>query len=152
MSFIETFHAVDAPPSTRAEYAPLPAGWYLVTIHGAEVRQTKAGNGQFIKLRYDVVGGEHANRVVFGNLNTKNASEKAQEIGRQQLGELMRAIGLPTIQDTDQLVGGVLEIKLSVRDDPQWGVSNEVKGFRASNHSAPAAAPKPAVAANAPWK
>ena len=152
MSFIETFHAADAPQPTRTEFTPLPAGWYLVTIHSAEVRQTKAGNGQYIKLRYDIVGGEHASRVVFGNLNTKNASEKAQEIGRQQLGELMRAIGLPTIQDTDQLVGGVLEIKLSVRDDPQWGVSNEVKGFRSANSSAPAAAPKPAVAANAPWK
>jgi hypothetical protein len=152
MSFIETFHAADAPPSTRTEYAPLPAAWYLATIHSAEVKVTKAGNGEFIKIRYDLVGGEHANRVVFGNLNTKNPSEKAQEIGRQQLGELMRAIGLPTIQDTDQLVGGTLEIKLSVRDDPQWGVSNEVRGFRASNHSAPAAAPKPAVAANAPWK
>jgi hypothetical protein len=149
MSFIETFNAADAP-SGRTEFQPLPAGWYLSTIHSAEVRQTKAGNGQYIKVRYDLVGGEHANRVVFGNLNLKNASEKAQEIGRQQLGELMRAIGLPTIQDTDQLVGGVLEIKLSVRDDPQWGVSNEVKGFRASNHSAPAPAPK--VAANAPWK
>ena len=152
MSFIETFHAADAPQPTRTEFTPLPAGWYLVTIHSAEVRQTKAGNGQYIKLRYDIVGGEHASRVVFGNLNTKNASEKAQEIGRQQLGELMRAIGLPTIQDTDQLVGGVLEIKLSVRDDPQWGVSNEVKGFRAANNGAPAAAHKPAVAANAPWK
>jgi hypothetical protein len=151
MSFIETFNAADAPAS-RTEFTPLPAGWYLATIHSAEVRQTKAGNGQFIKLRYDIVGGEHGGRVVSGNLNTKNASEKAQEIGRQQLGELMRAIGLPTIQDTDQLVGGTLEIKLSVRDDPQWGVSNEVKGFRAANHSAPAAAPKPAVAANAPWK
>lgn len=150
MSFIETFNAADAPAS-RTEFTPLPAGWYLATIHSAEVKATKAGNGQYIKLRYDIVGGEHASRVVFGNLNTKNASEKAQEIGRQQLGELMRAIGLPTIQDTDQLVGGVLEIKLSVRDDPQWGVSNEVKGFRASNHSAPAAA-APKVAANAPWK
>jgi hypothetical protein len=150
MSFIETFNAADAPQSNRTEFQPLPAGWYLVTIHSAEVKQTKAGNGEFIKVRYNLVGGEHASRVVFGNLNTKNSSEKAQEIGRQQLGELMRAIGLPTIQDTDQLVGGTLEIKLSVRDDPQWGVSNEVKGFRASNHSAPAPAPK--VAANAPWK
>ena len=150
MSFIETFHAADAP-SGRTEFTPLPAGWYLATIHSAEVRQTKAGNGQYIKLRYDIVGGEHGGRVVFGNLNTRNSSEKAQEIGRQQLGELMRAIGLPTIQDTDQLVGGTLEIKLSVRDDPQWGVSNEVKGFRAANHSAPAAA-APKVAANAPWK
>lgn len=150
MSFIETFNAADAP-ATRTEYAPLPAGWYLASIHSAEVKQTKAGNGEYIKVRYDIVGGEHANRVVFGNLNLKNQNEAAQNIGRQQLGEIMRAIGLPTIQDTDQLVGGVLEIKLSVRDDPQWGVSNEVKAFRASNHSNPApAAPK--VAANAPWK
>jgi len=148
MSFIETFNAADAPTG-RTEFAPVPAGWYLSTIHSAEVKATKAGNGgQYIKVRYNLVGGEHANRVVFSNLNTRNSSEKAQEIGRQQLGELMRAIGLATIQDTDQLVGGVLEIKLSVRDDPQWGVSNEVKGFRASNHSAPA----PKVAANAPWK
>jgi len=149
MSFIETFNAADAPAG-RTEFAPVPAGWYLASIHSAEVKATKAGNGQYIKVRYDLVGGEHANRVVFGNLNLKNQNEAAQNIGRQQLGEIMRAIGLPTIQDTDQLVGGVLEIKLSVRDDPQWGVSNEVKGFRASNHSAPAPAPK--VAANAPWK
>lgn len=152
MSFIETFNAADYAPSTRTEFTPLPAGWYLSTIHSAEVKATKAGNGEYIKLRYNLVGGEHAGRVVFGNLNTRNSSEKAQEIGRQQLGEIMRCIGLATIQDTDQLVGGTLEIKLSVRDDPQWGVSNEVKGFRAANHSAPAAAPKPAVAANAPWK
>jgi hypothetical protein len=149
MSFIETFNAADAP-ATRTEFAPVPAGWYLSTIHSAEVKQTKAGTGEYVKVRYNLVGGEHANRVVFGNLNLKNQNEAAQNIGRQQLGEIMRAIGLPTIQDTDQLVGGVLEIKLSVRDDPQWGVSNEVKGFRASNHSAPAPAPK--VAANAPWK
>ena len=149
MSFIETFSAADAPAG-RTEFAPVPAGWYLASIHSAEVKQTKAGTGEYIKVRYDLVGGEHANRVVFGNLNLKNQNEAAQNIGRQQLGEIMRAIGLPTIQDTDQLVGGVLEIKLSVRDDPQWGVSNEVKGFRASNHSAPAPAPK--VAANAPWK
>jgi hypothetical protein len=148
MSFIETFNAADAPTG-RTEFAPVPAGWYLASIHSAEVKATKAGNGQYIKVRYDLVGGEHSGRVVFANLNTRNSSEKAQEIGRQQLGEIMRAIGLATIQDTDQLVGGVLEIKLSVRDDPQWGVSNEVKGFRAS-HSAPAPAPK--VAANAPWK
>jgi hypothetical protein len=149
MSFIETFNAADAP-ATRTEFAPVPAGWYLSTIHSAEVKQTKAGTGEYVKVRYNLVGGEHANRVVFGNLNLKNQNEAAQNIGRQQLGEIMRCIGLATIQDTDQLVGGVLEIKLSVRDDPQWGVSNEVKGFRASNHSAPAPAPK--VAANAPWK
>jgi hypothetical protein len=74
--------------------------------------------------------------VVFGNLNIKNASTKAEEIGRQQLGEIMRAIGLAKVQDTDQLIGGNLGIKLSVRTGDYAG--NEIKGFRALNGSAPA--------------
>ena len=151
MSFIETFNAADAP-ATRTEFELLPAGWYLSTIHSAEVKPTKSGDGQRLVIRLHIVGGEHANRVIFANLNIRNPKEKTQNIAREQLGEIMRAIGLPTIQDTDQLVGGTLEIKLSVRDDPQWGVSNEVKAFRAANSSAPVAAPAPKVAANAPWK
>jgi hypothetical protein len=75
---------------------------------------------------------------VFGNLNIKNASTKAEEIGRQQLGEIMRAIGLGKVSDTDQLIGGSLSIKLSVRTGEYSG--NEIKGFKALGGAAPAAA------------
>jgi hypothetical protein len=74
--------------------------------------------------------------VVFGNLNIKNASTKAEEIGRQQLGEIMRAIGLAKVQDTDQLIGGNLGIKLSVRTGDYAG--NEIKAFKALSGAAPA--------------
>ena len=101
---------------------------------------------------------------MFSNLNIKNASAKAEEIGRQQLGDIMRAIGLAKVTDTDQLIGGSLNIKLSIRSartDEKTGktyeASNEVKAYRAISggaapafkSAAPAAAAQTAEAAPA---
>ena len=145
MAFLpQAFDAADLPQGT-GNFDPLPAGWYDVAITGAELKSTKDGNGSYIKVRYDVTGPTHQGRVVFGNLNIQNASAKAEEIGRQQLGEIMRAIGLSRVQDTDQLIGGNLSIKLEVKPaDGQYSAGNEVRGFRAL---AGGAAPKPQAAA-----
>jgi hypothetical protein len=143
---LETF-SVDALPQSTNNFEPLPAGWYTAVVNGAEIKNTKAGTGQYIAVRYDITGPTHQGRVVFGNLNIKNPNPKAEEIGRQQLGELMRAIGLTTVQDTDQLIGGQLSIKLDVRESEQYGASNDVKGFKANG-----SAPPSAKAAAAPTK
>ena len=148
----ETF-SVDALPVSDRNFEPLPAGWYTAVVNNAEIKNTKAGTGQYIAVRYDITGPTHQGRVVFGNLNIKNPNPKAEEIGRQQLGELMRAIGLTTVQDTDQLIGGQLSIKLDVRESEQYGASNDVKGYT-SNGAAPAGITKAPVAstkAAPPW-
>lgn len=145
MSFIGEFNAADLPQSTMSN-EPVPAGWYQVKVHGAEVKNTKAGTGQYIAVRYDILGPTHQGRVVFGNLNIKNPNPKAEEIGRQQLGDLMRSIGLAKVTDTDQLIGGTLKIKVDVRRDEQYGDSNEVKGFKALD----GALPTPTTSASAP--
>ena len=136
----------DLPESTGGAYDPLPAGWYTAMIAGAELQATKDGSGQYIKIKYSITGPSHQGRVVFGNLNIKNQSAKAEEIGRQQLGELMRAIGLARVQDTDQLIGGNLSIKLDIRpartdasSGKTYDAQNEVKGYKASGGAAPAA-------------
>jgi hypothetical protein len=148
---LETFSA-DALPQSTNNYEPLPAGWYTAVINGAEIKNTKAGTGQYIAVRYDITGPTHQGRVIYGNLNIKNPNPKAEEIGRQQLGELMRAIGLATVQDTDQLIGGQLSIKLDVRESEQYGASNDVKGYK-SNVTVPVAAAAKAAPAKAapPW-
>ena len=153
MAFLgQTFDANELPQGNGGNYDPLPAGWYTATIADAELKTTKDGSGQYIKVRYDITGPTHQGRVVFGNLNIKNASAKAEEIGRQQLGELMRAIGLAKVTDTDQLIGGSLSIKLDVRAaTEQYAAQNEVKGFKAITGSAPTfAAPAASPAASAP--
>ena len=118
------------------------------------VKTIGAGNGQYIKMRYDITGPTHQGRVVFSNLNIKNPNVKAEEIGRQQLGDIMRAIGLAKVVDTDNLIGKQIGIKVSIKDDPKYGLGNEVKGFKSvSGSTVPAVGAMPVKAvAPAPVK
>ena len=159
MAFLNEAFDVNTLPQSTNNYEPLPAGWYMATITDAELKTTKDGQGQYIRVRYDITGPSHQGRVVFGNLNIKNASAQAEEIGRKQLGELMRAIGLARCDDTDQLAGGSLSIKLDIRaGNGQYGPQNVVRDYKSTSGSqvpafTPAAAPAAQATASAapPW-
>lgn len=162
MAFLDTpINAADLPVGQSGNFEPLPAGDYSVTIESADVNPTKDGQGQYIKMKMKVSGPTHAGRTIFANLNIRNKSPKAEEIGRQQLGDIMRAIGLATLSDTDQLIGGSLVVKLTIKPaDGQYEAGNEVKAYKAGNGSAapapsfPApssAVSQPASASAPPW-
>ena len=157
MAFLDQAIDLGSLPQSEQSYELLPPGWYSASITKAELKATKDGTGQYIAIRYDITGPSHQGRVVFGNLNIKNRSVKAEEIGRQQLGELMRAIGLARVQDTDQLIGGQLQIKVAIREaSGGYEAQNEVKGYKAMSGaqpvmSAPVAAPAPAASNTPPW-
>lgn len=157
-----TYSAADIPESSN-NYEPVPAGWYNATVTEAGVKETRAGDGKYIKLRFDITGPTNEGRVVFTNLNIRNKNEVAQNIGVEQLGQLMRAVGLPTIQDSSQLVGGSCQINVKIRPaSGQYEAQNEVKGYKSINGSAlpsgqpaapaPSPAPAPASGATPPWK
>lgn len=168
MAFLgETFGVDDLPQSDR-NYELIPEGWYNATITKAELGNTKSGTGQKIDVRYDITGPTQQGRVIFQAVNIRNQSQKAEEIGRQQLGEIMRAIGLARVEDTDQLIGGQLCIKIKIKTptdkDKAAGYTenkNEVAGFKAANgtnapmpSSAPSSAPAASSApggAKPPW-
>lgn len=156
-----TFDTNTLPQSTGGNFDPLPPGWYTATITQAELKDTKSGSGQYIKVRYDVTGPTHQGRVVFGNINIRNQNPKAEEIGQQQLGDLMRSIGLSRVTDTDELLNHSVSIKLKIREQEGYEPTNDVSGFKAAGGgSAAPAAPfggtaTPAQAASAsaapPW-
>lgn len=157
MAFLEhTINLEDLPESTgTGDFQPLPAGWYSATINTANLEPTKDGTGQKISVRFDITGPTHQGRVVYSNLNIKNKSEKAEEIGRAQLGSIMRAIGLTQVSNTDQLVGGSLQIKLEIKEaSEQYAARNEIKAYKASGDSMPTSAvptfAKPAAAESKP--
>lgn len=161
MAFLDAPINANDLPEDQGGFEPIPAGEYTVSIAGAELCDTKAGTGQYIKLQLSVTGPTHEGRTIFANLNIRNPNPKAEEIGRQQLGSVMRAVGLGSLTDTDQLIGGVMAVKVTIRPgnkqypDPQ----NDVKSFKAvsgspapapaSSGSYPAAAP--AAGATPPW-
>jgi len=144
MAFLGETYSTDSLPVSDRSYDLIPEGWYSATITKADLSPTKSGTGEKIDMRYDITGPSHEGRVVFGNLNIRNQSQKAEEIGRQQLGEIMRAIGLPKVDDTDQLIGGQLDIKIKIRkpteNDKANGYGddrNEIGGWRAKGGSTP---------------
>ncbi len=143
-----TINAADLPQGNTGDFSPIPAGWYSATVVGAEIKQTKAGTGSYISVRYDITGPTHQGRVIFGILNISNPNPKAEEIGRQQLGDLMRSIGLDTVTDSDQLIGGNCDIKLTITKSEEYGEKNEVKAWRKPEGGG--SMPKPAVQAAAP--
>ena len=163
MAFLTNPIRLNELPAEQS-YDLIPPGEYDTLIESAEVKATKAGNGQYIRLRLKVTGPTHAGRVVFGNITLQNQNETAENIGRQQLGQVMRAGGLDQLSDTDQLVGINVRVKLAVSRSEQYGDQNEVKSFKpvsgapapaaSKPFSAPAPAPAPAPAAGGaapPW-
>lgn len=143
----ETFD-VNEMPQGKGDFEPIPAGWYTAIITSAEIKDTRAGTGKYIAIRFDVTGPEYAGRVVFGNVTLRNPNSTAEEIGRQQLGDIMRALGLVRLSDTDEMIGHELSIKLKRTESEQYGPGNEVKAFKAMEGRQSAAPTAPAVRAN----
>lgn len=141
-------------------YDLIPAGWYTATITETDVKDTKDGRGKYVKVRCDVTGPTHQGRVVFGNLNIQNPSAEAERIGRQQFGDLLRSLGMDRIQDTDQLVGGNVQVKVGIRKDKtgQYEDQNDIRGFKAPEsggtiiQQAPKMTKTAVKAATPPWK
>lgn len=128
----ETFNTNDLPEDTGVgDFTPLPAGDYNVTIHDAEIKQTKSGTGQYINLKLHVDGPTHTGRFLFGALNIKNDSAQAEQIGRGQLGSILRAIGIESLEDTDQLISGIMTVKVAIKPaSGQYKENNEIKAYK----------------------
>ena len=143
------FDASEVPAAERS-FELLPAGWYSANITAAEVRATKNGTGSYLRVEFTVA--DPAGRKVWSNYNVRNANSAAETIGRQQLAELLRAIGKPRLGDTDELLGSAVSIKVKIREaSGGYDAINEVAGSKALDGAAP---PAPAVApkATAPAK
>lgn len=141
MARLDEVFTLDSVPAQTTSYDAIPAGMYEASISNAEIKDSKSG-GKYINVRYDITGPSHSGRVVFGMITISNANPKAEEIGRQQLGELIRCIGLDKLADTDQLIGGKLIVKITVENSEQYGEQNRVAGFRPVKSGSPSAEAK----------
>lgn len=151
MAFLGQEYRVDELPESGS-YDLIPAGWYQAQINSADLKPTKSGDGQYLSIRFDIIAPTHQGRVVFGNVNLKNASAQAEEIGRRQLGEILRSIGKSVIRDSDELIGGQLQIKVGVQHDKngQYEDRNDIKGYKALDGTTflETGGPAPAAASN----
>jgi hypothetical protein len=134
----------------------LPAGIYDVEITDAEVRELKSGKGTGLSITYTVLAPEeHTNRKIFQNLNIKHENPEAEQIAQSQLSALCRTLGIGQLDDTDDLFGKTVRVRVKVRPAKgDYAESNDVTAFEAigATPAKATAAPAAKSASKAPWQ
>ena len=137
------FDASQVAPSEALE--AIPAGWYTAQMTASEMKPTADGTGAYMQAEFTVLGGEYAGRKLFDRINLQNKNPVAVEIGYKTLSAICHAVGVIQVQDSQQLHGRPLQLKVSLRaagpgaDGKYYEASNEVKGYKAADAGAPMA-------------
>lgn len=147
------FNAADIEPA--APISALPPGRYPVAISKTEMKDTKAGTGQYLQIELTITSGPASNRKLWARLNLVNPNQQAVDIAYRELSAICHAVGVLQVNDSDELLGREMMVDVGIEKNGQTGEdTNRVKGYAAIGStpakSAPPAA-KPAAAKAAPW-
>lgn len=148
MAHLNNFDASQVEPSVALQ--PIPAGPYIAIITESESKATKAGDGRYLQLTFQIIEGEHKGRLVWARLNLENKNQTAVEIARAELSAICRAVGVMKPNDSAALHNIPLEITVGLkRRDDTGELGNVIKGYARRESS-----PRPATAipgSTAPW-
>lgn len=142
---------------TMGERGAIPAGEYVATLVKSDLTPSKANpSNKYIACEFAIHEGEFEGRRFWTNLNLWNGNAQAVEIAQRELNSIMHACGRLRVDDTEELHGIPMRVKLKVKADPQYGDKNEVASYAPLNDAGAA----PRVAGNAsgtgptsaPWK
>lgn len=104
----------DTPNESETTFEQLPDGEYRVMVSSHEDRPTKSGTGKLAVIEFAVVGGEFAERTIKKYFNIENQNPVAQKIGRAELKQFLKAVGV-----TQSLTSDV-EFKRAVLNKTLW--------------------------------
>ena len=133
-------------------FEAIPAGKYVAAIVASQMKSTKAGDGQYLELQFQVIDGEHKGRLLWARLNLTNTSEVAAKIARSELAAICQAIGVLTPNDSTELHDLPLQVTVAVKKRQDTGdLTNEIKAY-AKKPSAVAAGADQAAGDTPPWR
>ena len=132
----------DLPQSES--FGLIPDGWYPAIVKEATLSNTKDGTGKYITINFQILEGEYNGRRVYSEIiNIVNKNPVAEDIARKTLAQIMTAVGLATIADTDDLINAPMDIFVSTKKSDQFGDKNQATKFRQINDQIQVEAPKP---------
>ena len=130
--------------SAPQSFDPMPPGDYITIVTNSELKDTKAGDGQYIELTMQIVDGPFSGRRHWERLNIINKNEKTQEIAR-------KACGVPNAKNTEETHDVPFTMVLYL--DRKEPTRNRIMGYSpAGAAQAPKAAPKIGVPEKRAWE
>lgn len=135
-----TFDASQVEPNQPFEV--IPPGDYRVQITASSMETTKDGQGQYLKLELEVIEGSQAGRKLFDRLNLVNQNQQAVEIAQRTLSAICHAIGVMSVNDSEQLHMRPMMAKVKVSPERNvngktYGPSNEIGGYKPAGGAQP---------------
>ena len=122
------FNVNDAPEDKGFEL--IPEGMYTAQIIQSEMKPTKAGTGQYLELRVQILDEPYTGRLVFDRLNLINPNETAVAIAQRTLADICKACNLEEIEDSEELHGIEINVTLTEKEaEGDWKASNEIKKY-----------------------
>lgn len=161
MANLNGFDANQVDPASS--FDPIPAGKYVAAIIESEMKPTKAGNGHYLELTFEIGDGQYKGRRLWARLNLDNPNQQAVQIARGELSAICRAVGVLQPKDSVELHNLPLSIKVACRKRDDTGeITNEIKGYERKEAafsppvsmpgSAPAAPAAQATKPAPPWQ
>ena len=145
------------PADVKKEVEVHPAGWYRVRISKLAITVNGDEDIKTASIQLTITEGERERKKIFARhcIATTRAGDNMQtmqRIGREQLGELMRAAGvggatLTPLLDCEVMVSLVVRPAKGTYDE-----SNDVKGYKPVPGAVALKAGAPAASAPAPVK
>jgi len=149
------FNANEVEPSVGFE--AIPAGKYQAVIVDSDMKQNKAGTGEYLQLEFEIIEGEYRNRKLWVRLNLNNPNPDAVRMARADLSAICHAVNVIQPHDSVELHNLPLTITVKCRKTPEGDIVNDVKGYAPKAATAGAATPAAApqqplvVPAAPPW-
>ena len=149
MANLGNFDARTVEPTT--DFEPIPAGKYLAAITESQMKSTKAGNGSYLELVFQIIEGQYKGRKLWARLNLENPNATTVQIARSELSAICRAVGVLQPRDSIEMHNLPLQITVKCKKREDTGdVVNEIKGY--AKKEAASGQPQQAPADTPPWR
>ncbi len=120
------------------KFEPVAAGEYLMQIISVEEKESKSG-GIYLKFEYAIsdTSSPYYKRKIWDNVNIVNANPVAVSIGLKKLAQIGRCCNITNLTEfnTQDFVGNIMYVTLTIEDAKEYGMQNRVKSVRVDSNS-----------------
>ena len=124
------FDANEVEERTPPSGSLLPVGMYDATITRVKFDDTKSGGKRF-EVEFDINSPAAYNRRKFwDNFNLINSNQTTVRIAKEQLADLVKAVGLLKLEEDEELIGKQCSLYIRVQEskNPQYPDPKNVCG------------------------